>query len=188
MSSSVLLLLLIPLLPLAAATYKCDGDTCCDWECYGNEWECCENPSTWGPRAIRCWWNGAGAGFPTCEDKIARHYDTSIKCSEALQAYQDCGLDTAHACGYGLACVAQTITYAQCRPLCGEAAPTSFYTSVLAAGCSNDGQAGTSNPDAGESIHAAPLCEHAIFPHFCWPVDSTETLMSLLLMHTNSQQ
>jgi hypothetical protein len=66
----------------------------------------------------------------------------------ALQAYDDCGLHDSYACGYGLACVAQTITYGQCRPLCGETAPESFYTKVIAAGCTNDGQSGTVNSDA----------------------------------------
>jgi hypothetical protein len=155
MSSSALLLLL-PLLPLAAAQYVCDGDSCCDWECYGNEWECCENPSALGPRSIRCWWPTAAAGFVTCEDKVKSNYDISIKCSEALQAYQSCGLDSAHACGYGLACVAQTITYAECRPLCGDTAPKSFYRSILSAGCSNDGQTGTLNTDAGVTYMLPP--------------------------------
>jgi hypothetical protein len=158
MSSSALLLLL-PLLPLAVAQYVCDGDSCCDWECYGNEWECCENPSALGPRSIRCWWPTAAAGFVTCEDKVKSNYDISIKCSEALQAYQSCGLDSAHACGYGLACVAQTITYAECRPLCGDTAPKSFYRSILSAGCSNDGQTGTLNTDAGVTYMLPPQRE-----------------------------
>lgn len=128
-------------------------------ECPGNEWECCENPTPYGPRSTRCWWSGSAAGYPTCEEKISAHYDTSIMCSEALHAYADCGLDIPHACGYGLACVAQTITYSQCRPLCGETAPKSFYTSVLAAGCSNDGQAGTRNTDAPFDVFVGATTE-----------------------------
>lgn len=76
----------------AAAGYTCTGASCCG-------------------AAYQPWWPA-----DSCADKASRRYDASIPCSKALEPHAACGLtDAPFACGYGLACVPQTVFYAQVR-------------------------------------------------------------------------
>lgn len=81
--------------------------------------------------------------------QVASYYDRTIPCSEALGVNQVCGGRSRFACGYGLACVAQNINVARCRPVCGIGldAPqlANTYLGQVASGCTVDGQSGTMN-------------------------------------------
>lgn len=132
----------------SALAYKCEGAGCCDAHC---------------PRGEDCRQIASGALVPrwwphnSCGAMIAAHYDATIPCSQALQPFEACGLDVPHACGYGLACVAESITYAHCAPICSWSFKDEFlHLEAVAAGCQhdpNDGQRGIMNHDvAGEYI------------------------------------
>jgi hypothetical protein len=133
--------------------YSCEGSGCCDYVCKGGS---CSR-SVAGV-AYPTWWEQVG--WTSCKEKLTAHYNATIKCSEALAPYATCGLTESYACGYGLACVAQSINHAQCLPLCGSSYPKSladaalvrFDLSEVASGCTLDGQSGATNSAAGYSV------------------------------------
>ena len=99
------------------AEYTCAaGRGCCDFTCETGE--NCVLAAGSG-LFIPSWWL-TSAGFESCAQKVSRNYDFSTKCSQALPVYATCGLKQRFACGYGLACVAKSISYAQCLPVCGR--------------------------------------------------------------------
>ena len=127
------------------ASYKCSGEGCCDARCEGAQH--CRSTDT-GTKVPK-WWP-----HDSCAAKLLEGYNASIPCHEALQPFEPCGEPDSHACGYGLACVAESITYAQCVPICASA----FHDELLhresvAAGCKREWQHGDVNHDkAGEFV------------------------------------
>jgi hypothetical protein len=87
--------------------------------------------------------------------KVTEFYDSSIPCSQALPVLAECGLQTPHACGYGLVCAARHIGFAQCLPMCGTRFPQGlqtpalgqFFLQTVSTGCALDGQSGVLNTD-----------------------------------------
>jgi hypothetical protein len=96
--------------------YNCNvGRGCCDYTCEGAD--CILGPGS--GLFIPNWWL-TSAGFESCVTKVAQQYDVTIPCSKALPVWAECGLAKNFACGYGLACVAKSISFAQCLPICGD--------------------------------------------------------------------
>jgi hypothetical protein len=95
-----LLVLLHAATTLGVATsttpYACVGAACCGYECVAADGQCRTTPSG---LLVPSWW-----AADSCGDYLSRNYDPNMPCSKALFAYEACGLDTPHACGYGLAC------------------------------------------------------------------------------------
>jgi hypothetical protein len=88
-----------------ASSYSCKGSTCCDLQCLGPS---CAQVNG---KSIPLWWQREG--WSSCDERVSKHYDPTIPCSEGIRAFQPCGFNEPHACGYGLACVAQSISYSQ---------------------------------------------------------------------------
>ena len=128
-----------------ANSYVCEGSGCCDAPCGPGE-DCRQTPL--GALVPR-WWPR-----DSCEQLIAAKHDASILCAQALQPYEACGLTESFACGYGLACVAESITYAHCAPICSWSFKDEFlHLKAVAAGCKHnpqDGQRGIMNHDAAD--------------------------------------
>jgi hypothetical protein len=124
--------------------YECEGAGCCDAECVSGD-DC--RLTAAGVKVPR-WWPK-----DSCDEKVAEEYDPDIPCSRALQPFEPCGTGEDFACGYGLACVAESITYAQCAPICGRAFHDEFlHLKGVAAGCKVDGQHGAVNHDAAGEV------------------------------------
>jgi hypothetical protein len=131
-----------PISPVGA--YKCEGSGCCDTTCSGKD---CRVTAS-GASVPRWWPNDS------CPDLVSDKYDARIPCSEALEPFHECGGNTPFACGYGLACVAETITYAHCAPICDpHFSDELLHVDSIAAGCTFDGQQGSFNLDSlGERV------------------------------------
>ena len=112
-----------------ALAYDCEGPGCCHATCGGNE--SCRKTEA-GP--VPSWWPK-----DSCADLVAHNYDATIACSAAAAPGDPCGGDEPFACGYGLVCVAETITAAHCAPVCDEHyADTLLHADSVAAGCMLD--------------------------------------------------
>ena len=144
-----------------ASAYTCEGTGCCNYVCGsdGSDASGCMRNSAGA--SIPKWWMDNRNGWESCLDKISANYDTATPCSKAIRPEYPCGTKDSFACGYGLACVPQTISYAQCIPICGSRyaaggrkaeALEGFDVSKVTAGCTLDGQSGTMNPDAGYKL------------------------------------
>lgn len=127
-----------------ALAYTCEGPGCCHATCGGGE-SCRETAA--GP--VPSWWRK-----DSCADLVSHNYDASIACSAAAAPGDPCGGDEPFACGYGLACVAETITAAHCAPLCDEHfADALLHADSVAAGCTLDvPRASFNNAIPGERV------------------------------------
>lgn len=148
-----------------AAAYTCQGTGCCNYVCddadSGDVKRCMQNTAG---ASIPKWWKDDLNGWESCQEKIAANYNTATPCSQAIRPDFACGLKDDHACGYGLACVAQTIAWAQCIPVCGDrytgrraVALEGFDVSKVTTGCTLDGQSGTVNPDSGYNVDVGDI-------------------------------
>lgn len=148
---------------LAGAAYECEGDHCCDHVCTG----------------AKCRTTPAGASVPTswpsdsCTELVASNYDATTLCSQALAAFEPCALDQPHACGYGLACIAESITSAICVPVCAPAfSDELLHVDSAAAGCVRDGQYGSAYIDdtgARTPVGRVRVSSHGIAVPGCLP-------------------
>jgi hypothetical protein len=136
--------------------YTCTGTSCCDYTCAGNN-NCAVST---GGLLVPDWWL-RDVGFESCALRVASNYDRTIKCSQGLPPFATCGFKEKFACGYGLACVAINIATTQCIPICdAKRYPGGFRSSQLSrfflekvtAGCTVDGQSGTSNTNARSPV------------------------------------
>jgi hypothetical protein len=156
MMALVLVLAAITFSP--ATAYTCDGADCCNYKC--TDINC--SLSVTG-KSYPEWWKQTG--FESCDHKISKYYDPSIQCSQALKPFEDCGLTQPHACGYGLACIPQSISYASCIPVCGDLYPRGlmdaalepYYLEKVSTGCTLNGQSGETNTEAGYSLSVGPV-------------------------------
>jgi hypothetical protein len=131
------LALLGRLLPTRA--YSCEGSGCCNTTCIGKDCRLL----TSGVSVPRWWPKGS------CSDLVSHNYDALIPCSKGLGPFDECGGNVPFACGYGLACVAETITYAHCAPICDpHFSDELLHVDSVAAGCTLDGQRGSFNFDS----------------------------------------
>ena len=100
----------------AVTAYSCDGTGCCNHVCDPEQLACDTSTSVSIPK----WWLDEKNGWESCAAKVSTHYDSATLCSRGIRPDYQCGLKESFACGYGLACVPQTIAYAQCIPICGS--------------------------------------------------------------------
>ena len=143
------------------SAYTCEGTGCCNYVCGSDESDASGCMRNSAGASVPKWWMDNRNGWESCLDKISASYDTATPCSKAIRPEYPCGTKDSFACGYGLACVPQTISYAQCIPICGSRyaaggrkaeALEGFDVSKVTAGCTLDGQSGTTNPDAGYKL------------------------------------